>query len=99
MAARVAWISYTPVKATMLKLVDEVELLESGVRGDRRFYLITERGRLVSDKDHGPLQLVQASYDEAEDALSLRFAGGDELTAPVGRGEEVETSFHGLSRP
>jgi uncharacterized protein YcbX len=92
--ARVSWISFTPVKATMLHLVDEVELLESGVRGDRRFYFVTERGRLVSNKDHGPLQLVRAEYDADADTLSLRFPDGDVVDGEVGRGEEIATTFH-----
>ncbi|HLK45274.1 MAG TPA: MOSC domain-containing protein [Acidimicrobiales bacterium] len=99
MSARIAWISLTPVKATKLHLVDETELLESGVRGDRRFYLVTERGRLVSDKDHGPLQLVHSHYDEAADALALRFADGEEIAQPVERGEEIITTFHRQPRP
>jgi len=94
MTARVSWISLTPVKATMLHLVDEVELLESGVRGDRRFYFVTERGRLVSNKDHGPLQLVRAEYDADADTLSLRFPDGDVVAGEVARGGEIETTFH-----
>ncbi|HEU5373029.1 MAG TPA: MOSC domain-containing protein [Gaiellaceae bacterium] len=94
MTARVSWISLTPVKATMLHLVDEVDLLEAGVRGDRRFYLVTERGRLVSNKDYGPLQLVRADYDADEDALSLRFADGEVVEGAVERGEEIDTTFH-----
>jgi hypothetical protein len=94
MTARVSWISLTPVKATMLHLVDEADLLESGVQGDRRFYFVTERGRLVSDKDHGPLQLVRAEYDTESDGLSLRFADGDVVDGEVGRGAETETIFH-----
>jgi uncharacterized protein len=91
--ARVSWISLTPVKATMLHLVDEADLLESGVRGDRRFYLITEGGRLVSDKDCGRLQLVHADYDKSSDTLTMQIEG-DRLSAAVERGEEVTTSFH-----
>ena len=94
MNARVSWISLTPVKATMLHLVDEADLLESGVRGDRRFYFVTERGRLVSNKDHGPLQLVRAEYDADADALSLRFPDGDVVAGEVARGGEIETTFH-----
>jgi MOSC domain-containing protein len=94
MTARVSWISFTPVKATRLHLVDEVDVVESGVRGDRRFYLVTETGRLVSNKDFGPLQVVVADYDEASDALTMRFEDGTLLEAPVERGEEVETTFH-----
>jgi hypothetical protein len=93
MSARVAWISFTPVKATKLHLVDEVELHEAGVHGDRRFYLVSERGRLVSDKDCGRLQLVHAEYDETADTLSMEIEG-ERLVARVERGEEVTTTFH-----
>jgi uncharacterized protein len=99
MTPRVSWISLTPVKATMLHLVDEADLLESGVRGDRRFYFVTERGRLVSNKDHGPLQLVRAEYDAEADALSLRFADGEAVEGQVERGREVATTFHKRERP
>ena len=40
MSARISWISLTPVKARALNNVDEIELLEGGLRGDRLFYLI-----------------------------------------------------------
>ena len=99
MTAHISWISLTPVKATMLHLVDEADLLESGVRGDRRFYFVSERGRLVNNKDHGPLQLVRAEYDPDADALSLRFPGGDVVDAEVERGEEIDTTFHKRPRP
>lgn len=94
MSARVAWLSFTPVKSTRLHLVDEVELLETGPRGDRRFYLVSETGRLVNDKDHGALQLVESHYDEDADELRLQIPGGDEVAATVERGEEIGTSFH-----
>jgi hypothetical protein len=94
LTARVAWLSLTPVKATRLHLVDEVELRESGVRGDRRFYLVSDTGRLVNDKDCGLLQLVEADYDEARDELGLRLPDGGEVSAAVERGEEIDTSFH-----
>jgi uncharacterized protein len=98
-SARVAWISYTPVKATALHLLDEVDLLESGPKDDRRFYFITERGRLVNNKDVPPLQLVRADYDGPADTLTLRFADGAEVTGVVQRGEEVMTHFHRRPRP
>jgi uncharacterized protein YcbX len=96
---RIAWISLAPVKATKLHQLDEVELLESGPKGDRRFYLVSETGRLVSDKDCGSLQLVHADYDEDADTLSLRFPDGRVLEGTVERGEEVATSFHRSTRP
>lgn len=99
MTGRISWIALTPVKATALQHVDEVELLESGPRGDRRFYFVTEQGRLVSNKDWGPLQLVRSEYDEDTDSLTLRFADGDVVAGTVERGEEVTTTFHKRPRP
>jgi hypothetical protein len=81
----------------MLHHPTEVDLLESGVRGDRRFYIVTESGRLVNDKTFGPLQLVQTDYDEHLDVLTMRIGDGEEIAAPVERGEEIDTRFH--SRP
>lgn len=98
MSARVSWIAVTPVKATSLHQVEEAHLEEQGVRGDRRFYLVGERGRLISDKDCPALQLVRADYDEQGDTLTMRFTDGAELSAPVQRGDEVETNFHGTRR-
>ena len=67
------------------------------MRGDRRFYVIGDRERLVNDKDCGSLQLVRAEYDEREDLLTLRFPDGVAVADRVERGAEVATTFH--SRP
>jgi uncharacterized protein YcbX len=97
MTGRVAWISLAPVKATAVRLVDEIELFENGLAGDRRFYFVSETGRLINNKDCGPLQLVRAEYDERVDVLVLHMPDGTIVSSPVERGEEVETRFH--SRP
>jgi len=99
MSARIAWISLTPVKATRLHLVEEAELREAGIRGDRRFYLVSADGRLCSNKRHGPLQVVSADYDDGADVLTLGLPDSRELTGEVQRGAEVETTFHGQRRP
>jgi len=92
---RISWISLTPVKGLALEHVDEVDLLEHGLRGDRVFFLVDERDRLVNNKGRrGPLQLVHAAYDEAADTLSFRFADGREVSGAVERGDEVVTNFH-----
>ena len=94
MSARISWISLTPVKALALNHVDEIELREGGLRGDRRFYLVDERDRLVNDKRHGQLQLVHARHDEERVALSLRLADGTVVEGEVVGGEALTTYFH-----
>lgn len=94
MTARIAWISRTPVKALKLQHLDEAELHEDGVEGDRHFYLVGETGRLISNKDHPAFQLVAGDYDASADTLTLRFVDGREVRGVVERGEEVQTIFH-----
>jgi uncharacterized protein YcbX len=95
--ARIAWISRTPVKALKLQQLEEAELGEGGVEGDRRFYLIGETGRLVSNKDHAPLQLVTADCEG--ETLTIRFPDGREVGGTVEHGDEVETTFHRQLKP
>lgn len=99
MSARVAWISRTPVKALALEHLQEAELGEGGVDGDRRFYFVGEAGRLISNKDFPAFQLIHASYNTERDALTFTLTDGSHVTGTVERGEEVETSFHKRPRP
>jgi uncharacterized protein YcbX len=94
MTARVTWISRTPVKAFALEHVEEAELGEGGVEGDRRFYLVGEAGRLISNKDFPAFQLIRAAYDPVRDALTLTLTDGSAVTGTVERGDEVQTRFH-----
>jgi uncharacterized protein len=94
MSARVAWISRTPVKALALEHVQEAELGEGGVAGDRRFYLVGETGRLINNKDFPTFQLIRAAYDDERETLTFTLTDGREVTGTVERGEEVETIFH-----
>jgi uncharacterized protein YcbX len=94
MSGRVAWISRTPVKALALQHLQEAELGEGGVEGDRHFYLVGEAGRLISNKDFPPFQLIGAFYDAEQDELTFRLPDGREVTGAVERGEEVATRFH-----
>jgi uncharacterized protein YcbX len=96
MTARVSWISFTPVKALALDHVEEIDLLESGPRGDRRFYFVDEHDRLVNNKGgrRGPLQLVRARYDDESSELRMRLADGREISGQAVEGGEVQTNFH-----
>jgi uncharacterized protein YcbX len=99
--ARVSWISLTAVKALALEHVDEVDLLEEGLRGDRRFFLVDENDRLVNNKDRrrGPLQLVHADYDAEGNELTLGLPDGSVVAGEVSLGREVATTFHRLPLP
>jgi uncharacterized protein YcbX len=99
-SARVSWIAFTPVKALALEHVEEIDLLESGPRGDRRFYFVDEHDRLVNNKGgrRGPLQLVHARFDDESDELTLRLADGRELSGRTVQSDELQTKFHKRSK-
>ena len=99
MAARVAWISVTPVKGLRLQYRDEVVLDEAGVPGDRAFFLVDERGVMVSASRLGALVAVVPEHDAQAQTLSLCFPDGDEVEAPVVLAEPESVRFYGEMLP
>jgi uncharacterized protein YcbX len=94
--ASVVGLALAPVKGTRLTSVTEVNLGRGGVGGDRRFYVIDERNRMLNAKQLGPLTAVVSEIGPHRQ-LSLRFPDGDVVQAPVRDGEQVITRFY--SRP
>jgi MOSC domain-containing protein len=76
-----------------LASVDAIELETTGVRGDRRFYLVDNDGALVNAKRVPRLLVVRPTFEEGR--LLLRFPDGTVVEGDVEPGERVETSFFG----
>jgi uncharacterized protein YcbX len=89
----VAAISVTPVKSLGLHHPAEVELTEVGVRGNRRFYLVDDAGRLVGGVKHGPLVLIRPEVEDGR--LTLHFPDGTSAAGAVELGNTVTTDFWG----
>jgi uncharacterized protein len=96
MAATVAWIAYTPVKGLRLQHRDEAQVTEAGIPGDRAFFLVDERGAMVSATRIGPLVAVVAEHDADAGTLALRFPDGAEVAGAVELGEREPVRFGGL---
>jgi uncharacterized protein YcbX len=84
LSARVAWISYCPVKGLAVEQLDRCELTEAGVAGDRQFFLVDENDRLVNSKGLGVLQQIVPRYDDQADSLTLSFPDGTSVAQPIG---------------
>lgn len=92
----VAALQTTPVKGLRVVARDAIELTETGVADDRRFYLVDARGRMVNGKQLGALHAVVATLDD--DGLGLAFPGGETVRGPVVLADEtLATTF--FSRP
>lgn len=99
MPARVVALALTPVKGLRLLTREQILLEANGVREDRRFYLVDERGRMVNGKRCGELHGVIADYDHAARTLALIFPDGSVAEGPVQTGAQVETHFFSQPRP
>jgi len=90
---RVAWISHCPVKGLAVRQLDECDLTEAGISGDREFFLVDEHDRLVNSKGLGALQQIVPRYDGG--ALPLEFPDGTRVAREVGLDGTVAARFWG----
>jgi MOSC domain-containing protein len=90
---RVAWISHCPVKGLAVRRLDECELTEAGVTGDREFFLVDENDRLVNSKGLGALQQIVPRHDREAGSLTLRFPDGTTVTQEIGFNGSLAARF------
>jgi uncharacterized protein len=97
--ATVAWISVSPVKGLALRQLDECELTEAGVAGDRAFFLVDEDDRLVNSKGLGALQQIVPRFDDEAGTLELQFPDGTTVAEQVAVDGSLEAQFWGVAVP
>src|SRR5581483_12280257 len=98
-SARVVRISIAPVKSLGLVHPDEVVLEPFGVRGNRRFWLVDETGRLFNGKLGGPLVQIRPDWDEETRVLALAFPDGRRVEGTIELGERVDALMYGHPHP
>jgi uncharacterized protein YcbX len=89
----VTGLAVTAVKGTRLRGVDAVELDAGGARGNRRFFVIDDRDRMLSGKQLGALQAVVAAFDEQAGRLEFEFPDGSRVEDAVRLGAPVTARF------
>jgi uncharacterized protein YcbX len=90
----VAVISTTLVKSFSLDHPDEVTLTPTGVPGNRRFFLVDERGRIFVGRRHGKLVRIRPELDGSR--LTLHFPDGASVAGEIELGEPVTADFYKL---
>ena len=81
------------MKSLRLASVEAIELDLTGVRGDRRFYLVDDEGALLNAKRVPQLIAVLAEVEDGR--LALHLPDGSDLVADVELGQRILTSFFG----
>jgi MOSC domain-containing protein len=95
MPISVTALAITPVKGTRLRSVDHVELGPDGAHGNRRFFVIDARDRMVNSKMVGALQQVVSDFDPVDEILSLTFPDGTVASSAAVPGPVVNARFFG----
>ena len=51
----------SPVKSLGLQRVERASITKTGLRGDRQFFLVSDRNRLFTMREYGPLAFALSS--------------------------------------
>src|SRR2546421_107118 len=93
----VSGLALTPVKATRLHTVERIELGPDGARGNRRFFMVDERDRMLNGKVLGELTRVLADFNVDAQLLRMTFPDGRVAEGRVALGEVVSAKFFSRS--
>jgi uncharacterized protein len=99
MAVAVTGLAVAAVKGTQLQAAQELSLDLSGVRENRRFFLIDESHEMVNALRLGELQQVVSHYSDQDRRLRLELPDGRVLEDDVVLGSTVETRFYSDPTP
>ena len=91
MSVTVTALHTAAIKGTRVRSVERVVLDERGAAGDRKFFVVDERGRMRNGKQLGSLQAVVASLQDQR--LMLEFPDGSVLDGEIELGEPVSAQF------
>ena len=93
--ARVTRLSTTPVKGLALHHPDAIVLLRTGAAGDREFFVIDGRDRLISIWKTGRLVRFRAVHDPPSGRITFSWAETEVCDGPVQLGTPVIADFYG----
>jgi len=91
----VAGLLTTPVKGMRIREAESIDLSKTGARGNRAFYVVDDRGRMVNGKVVRNLQVVAPEYDPDSRQLTLTFPDGSQVGGRVAYGDRIQTQFFG----
>lgn len=92
---QIAAMYISPVKSLALLSVGRAHLGANGILEDRRFFLVSERERLVTQREVGALTQVKATYSIEPEVLRLEFPDGTVVEDAPRNGEALTARFFG----
>ncbi|MBI5288358.1 MAG: MOSC domain-containing protein [Chloroflexi bacterium] len=95
MTIHVAALYISPVKSLALQRVDRASVVKTGLQGDRQFFLVTDRNRLFTMREYGPLATVRATYALDPERLRIEFPDGVASEGAPAPGDPLTARFFG----
>ena len=92
---RVEAIYISPVKSLALQRLERTTLGKHGTVEDRRFFLISDKARLVTQREVASLTQVHAAFTRDPDVLRLAFPDGRVVEGAPTNGEPITSRFFG----
>lgn len=95
MSIRIVAIYIAPVKSLALTRLERGDLGRHGIVGDRAFFVVSDRDRMISQREYPVLTQVRAAYDAVADALALTFPDGSVVNGSPKDAAPVTARFFG----
>jgi len=96
MSVLVTALAIAAVKGTQLRPVEQIELGNDGARGNRRFFIVDARDRMLNGKQLGQLNSVVATCGDG--TLRLSFPQGRVVEDRIELAEQITARFFSRSR-
>ncbi len=92
---RVEAIYISPVKSLALRRVERATLGTHGILEDRRFFLVSDKARLVTQREVGALTQIRAAFALEPEVLRLEFPDGRVVEGVPAATEPITSRFFG----
>ncbi len=92
---RIEAIYISPVKSLALQCADRVTLGKHGIYEDRRFFLVSDNARLVTQREVATLTQVRASYTREPELLRIDSPDGTVVESAPASGAPITSRFFG----
>ncbi len=93
---RIEAIYISPVKSLALRSLQHAHLGANGILEDRRFFLVSDRDRLVTQREVASLTQVNAAYTLDPEVLRIEFPDGTVVEDAPRDGDPVSARFFGV---
>ena len=93
---RIEAIYISPVKSLALQSADRATLGKHGIYEDRRFFLVSDKARLVTQREVATLTQVRASYTREPELLRIVFPDGAVAEGAPASSEPITSRFFGV---